>query len=50
MLFEMAEWWNWYTRWTYVNLSALREILKVELLKVGETFKMAIPNQAERKV
>ena len=31
-----------------IDLSAFGETLRVELLKVGETFNMAIPNQAEK--
>jgi hypothetical protein len=29
-------------------LSAWREIFKVEIVKFGETFKMAIPSQAQK--
>lgn len=42
----MREWWNSVYTADLDNLSALKETLGVELLKFGETFKMAIPSEA----
>ena len=33
---------------SYVRLGALLETVNVDLFKVGETFEMAIPSQAQR--
>lgn len=41
----MSGWWNGRHARLIVKLSAQKETFDVELLKFGETFKMAIPSE-----